>query len=145
MIIKCIADKIENVCSDKTMDFLDGYYHRLEGRVDSIKKNQCYIVYSMFEPDGGGFKWYLINYETDKPIWVPEMFFEVIDHKMSKYWMPFWVDGIAGVYTKGKLHTFPEFTEKSESDFYIKLIEGSESHVKTFNDLADKIRDDAIL
>jgi hypothetical protein len=99
----------------------------------------------MFEPDGGGVKWYLINYETDKPVWVPEMFFEVVDHKMSKYWMPFWVDGIACTHQKGKLHTFPEFAEKSENDFYIKLIEGSESYVKTFNELADKIRDDAIL
>jgi|GEM_PF-6956259 len=145
MIIKCRADRIEDVCNDLTMDFLDGHFHRLEGRVESVRKNQCYIVYSMFEPDGGGVKWYLINYETDKPVWVPEMFFEVVDHKMSKYWMPFWVDGIACMHAKGKLHTFPEFAEKSENDFYIKLIEGSESHVKTFNELADKIRDDAIL
>lgn len=142
MIVKCAENRLEKVCNDKTSELLLKNYKSLEGEDEALKKGQCYVVYSLFVTDKD-FKWYLHRCDLSCPVWSPEIFFEVIDPTPSKYWMTFWVEGIALTHEKGKLYTFPEFTEKD--DFYYNLVERCEQEVKIFNEFADKIRDDAIL
>ena len=139
MIIKCKENMLENVCNDETQDMLLADYNRISGKEESLEKGRCYVVYSLFITNND-FKWYLLKIGSC-PIWYPEIFFEIIDLTPSKYWMTFWVDGIALSSDKGKLYSFPEFND----DFYYDLVESCEKENAIFSEYANKIRNEAIL
>jgi hypothetical protein len=139
MIVKCTENKLENVCNDKTQDMLRANYNRISGEEGSLEKGQCYVVYSLFVTEND-FKWYLLKIGSC-PIWYPEIFFEIIVPTPSKYWMTFWVDGIARTHDKGKVYSLPEY----DDDFYYNLVDCCEKEVGIFNEYVNKIKNEAIL
>jgi hypothetical protein len=145
MIIRCVETKFHKIKTSKNSELLLRHFNYSEGFGEdaTLKIGQCYVVYAMFE--GKDYKWYFIRYRT-KPFiahWYPEFFFEVVDSHPSKYWMTDWnyeLECGAGI---GPLHAFPEYGEIDE--FYVKLVEHCEEATRVFEDIAKKIRDEAVL
>jgi hypothetical protein len=140
MIVQCIENHLEKACNGKPSDIL----HKTLGRIEDIlQKDKCYVVYSLFEaPD---FKWYLLKHSSGRqsPLWLPNVFFKIIDPKPSQYWMTFWKYSLEGGEGIGMLYAFPEYAERD--GFYSNLTDRREEEVEIFNDYIKKIRDEAIL
>jgi hypothetical protein len=108
---------------------------------ENLQLGQFYVVYSLFETNN--LKWFLIIPHYDSaPIWYQENSFEVIESIPSKYWVSSSQSGGVGCAEgPGVLHSFREYTD----DFYYNLIEGHEKEVNLFNNIAHRIRTEAVL
>lgn len=143
MIVKCIDNRIEKVCTEKTSKSVLKVYGRLEGEAQDLQRGRLYTVYAMFVADE--VKWYLLRYREDAwyPRWYSECFFEIVDETPSRYWAQTREDSVATASTGvGILYAFFEFTEIE--NFYCNLIDRCDKEVNIFKRIARKIKDEAI-
>lgn len=143
MIVRCIDNKIEKVCTEKTLQALLKIYHRLDGEDETIQKGRSYVVYAMFMAND--IKWYLLRCREDAwyPIWYPECFFEIIEETPSRYWAQIakYPDPRGGS-DCGMLYAFFEYSEID--NFYDNLIDRCDEEVEIFKQIAQKTKDEAI-
>jgi hypothetical protein len=121
MKIKCI----ENNNSALPVEFLANYSISYEKFPLTIDKE--YFVYGLGETDGN--IWYCIYDDLCSyyPMWIPFPFFEIIDDRLSRYWV-FSFDE-----EKGKKCPFLGFPEwANQLDFYDNLTDGKEQEVQIF-------------
>ncbi|MBC8394526.1 MAG: hypothetical protein H8E17_18405 [Deltaproteobacteria bacterium] len=143
MIVKCIDNRIEKVCTKKTSEALFDTYHRLKGEDEYIQRGRSYIVYAMFIAND--VKWYLLRLREDTwyPIWYPECFFEIVEGSPSRHWIQTRkYSNPRGGRGCGMLYAFYEYTEID--NFYDNLIDKCEEEVEIFKQVVQKIKDEAV-
>lgn len=126
MKVKCLFNKGDNLpgdCLKPRAGFNDSTeFHLLI--------NKQYIVYAM--TINLGYIWYYICDEAYSyyPIWNPSPLFEVVDGKISKYWIYSFKRG-KNLDETNVVMAFPEWARDSEI-FYDKLSDGEENEVNIF-------------
>ena len=113
MKVKCIA----NIKNAVPSDLLDNYS---VGDFFSVEKEKEYIVYAVWVYLD--YIWYCICNRTNAfyPFWIPSMLFEIIDHRLSRYWI-FGIDEDNN--KKVPFLSFPEWV--NDSNFYEDLVDGT--------------------
>jgi hypothetical protein len=114
MRIKCI-DNRTSILPESILSFYGSYPNA------SLIIDKSYLVYTMDEQDG--ITWFcIVDEEYSAPRWHPNLFFEVSDPRLSKYWIcNFWNDSQdISHFVLG----FPEWTNNKY--FYTDLIESEE-------------------
>ncbi len=133
MKVKCIYNNGINLPKDI---FVEGSGYT-EASTFPLKIDKDYVVYAMTIKNG--YVWYYLCNENFcyYPVWSPSPLFEIIDHKLSRYWVFSYKKGINYIKAFPRW-AYPEWAENP--DYYDKLTDGDKKEVnifKTYKELMD--------
>jgi len=126
MKVKCIFKKYEEVDTKAY-----GFQAASKGNSNFyININETYIVYGMTLKDGNIWYYLCDLMFTYFPRWKPSLFFEVVDPRISRYWI-YSFNKLVDYIQAYPIITFPEWAN-NHPDFYDKLTDGEEREVEIF-------------
>jgi hypothetical protein len=127
MKVKCIYN--QGIYLPKDMGFN-------EDSIFSLERNKEYIVYAMTINEG--YVWYYIcdNNFSYYPVWKPCPLFEIVDNRISRYWVFSYKKGLN--YTKAHaIWSYPEWAD--DPNYYDKLTDGDKREVSLFKAYKEKM------
>lgn len=99
--------------------------------------NQSYVVYGLSYSEKGQVRFLLVNDSNTYPDFFPSEFFEVIDNRISRYWVGYPQEAYSPSFVL--INVFVSFEEARRAFFFDRLLNDEKDAAQKFNTMRKKM------